>query len=375
MKLCQPPILLTLAASLPIEARPSRIQTQACSDIRYPPPLVRPPLKGGYQGHNLTAWDPPTLEHLFGIYYVTHTSHSSLASFSNLWVERYPIYPDGEDNPAGSQVEIDSWSTCAVPEATNCEDADAISTLFGHDLPVRAQGPTDKKYAAAWTYNATGPLEGKNSDLYAMIAWGIDPNGYDYVAQYETGSHPALNEKDEWTASITIASRNEKGIDGTTFTCLSSSLKQLAEELGDEEFSAMVSQIRPVHTDGRRHGEGPVECDVSCVGNRDIKFSEVKPLQHRSAENAQVTMNLAHSQARMFPVRRDRRSLLPWWGWMTIGLVFGVPFLVGLCVVVAWALCRRHRRKKLVREQRAANEFFRNRQSSSVVEPRMAQTV
>lgn len=372
MKLSTPLTFLPLVPTLTARVVLARSQSNACSSVRYPPPSVRPPPEGGYQGHNFAAWTPPPPEHLYGTYLVTHTSFDeSIPSVVNPRSERYPIYPSNEEFPAGSESEVDSWSTCDDPNTTDCKDPDAITTIFGHNVPIGAQGPTDKKYTAAWRYNATGKLEG-SSNLRAIVAWGQDHVGSDYFAQY-VGSDADV---DDVEGGINIASRSEKGLSPVTYICLTSSLKQLAEELGDTELSEIVSRIRPLRDDHRRDGEGPVECDDSCVDNKNAPAldDEAQQLQRRNKGETQCPLNVVKTRNHFYPLGYRRGHTLPWWGWMTMGLVFGLPLMGGLCIAVPIALCKGHRRRQQVRAQRAAQGPTRDRQSSSVMEPEMIQT-
>lgn len=365
------PTLSYLVMTTSAESTQLRNTDSTCSTVRYPPPSVRHPPKDGYQGHSFGEWTPPPSNSLYGIYHVTHASiEQPNSSFVNLRVERYPIFPIDKDFPAGSEAEVCSWSTCVDPEATNCEDSNAISTMFGHNIPIGAQGPTDKKYTAAWSYSAAGVLGGMVEDLHAVIAWGEDQSGSGYFAQYETGTDSDASSGD----GIIIASRNEDGMDLATYICLSSSLKQLAEELGDNELSAIVSQIKPLQHDGRRHDEGPVECDASCVNNTNSEASEVQQLQRRSSSMTQIALNTPDTRGLKYPLGGHTGGRLPWWGWMTMGLVFGIPLFGGLCIAVPIALCRGHRRRQYARAQRAALGFTHDRQLSSVAEPEMVHT-
>lgn len=349
------------------------LKSDTCSAVRYPPPSVRPPPEGGYQGHNFGQWTPPPAEYLYGTYYTTHMSYDQInSSFVNLRTERYPVFPLSQEFPAGSDAEIESWSTCSDPEAADCKDPDAVCTVFGYDIPIGAQGPTDKKYTTASSYAATGTLEGKVGGLRAIVAWGEDSDGFGYLAQYETGTDVnGFNGN-----RITIASRNQEGMTSVTYICLSSSLKQLAEELGDNELSALVSQIRPLKHDHRRDGEGPVECDASCVSNAAFDIQENSQLQRRSSPSMQLPLNIDNTETLLvYPLGGHRGGYLPWWGWVIVGCVFGIPLFGGLCIAVPIAAFRGHRRRKFARAQRAAMESTRAQDNSSVAEPQMIQTV
>lgn len=372
MKLNLPLTLLSLVTTLSAQLPPPPDLGVSCSAVRYPPPSVRSPPSGGYKGHNFGAWTPPPPDHLFGIYYISHTSYKQWAStLTNLRSERYPLIPSSKAFPTGSGSEIGSWSTCANPRDPDCEDPNAISTIFGHHIPIGALGPTDKRYTAAWKYNATGALEGKIGNLFAIVAWGEDDNSFDYFAQYETGLNFGLNNSGR---GINIGSRNPTGISPITYSCFTNSLKNLAEELGDTELSDIVSQMKPLRNDNRRNGLGPVECDDSCVENRNANYRQSQRLQPRDADQMQLPSNLVDLYNHMYPLGYTRGHKLPWWGWMTMGLVFGLPLVGGLCIAVPVALCRGHRRRKSIRAQRAAAGPTRERQESSVAEPEMVQT-
>lgn len=364
--------LFSLVTAISAQAPTPRTPGDSCSAVRYPPPSVRYPLQSGYKGHNFGAWTPPPPEHLYGIYHITHTSYEQwVSSLVNLRSERYPVVPSSKEFPAGSQSEIGSWSTCADPQASDCKDSNAISTLSGHNIPIGALGPTDTKYTAAWRYNATGTLEGKVGNLFAIVAWGQDHSGFDYFAQYQTGLNVGLSDS---SAAINIGSRNEKGISPITYICLTSSLKRLAVELEDTELYGIVSQMKPLRRDGRRSGEGPVECDIPCIENKNITNRRSQRLQSRETDQMQHPLKLVNLFTIGYPLGYTRGHTLPWWGWMTMGLVFGLPLIGGLCVAVPVALCRNHRRRKLVRAERATAGPTRDRQQSSVAEPEMIQT-
>lgn len=360
--------------TLPVRAQQLQAETSLCSAIRYPPPNVRSPPPHGYQGHNFGDWTPPSPETLYGIYYVTHSSYEyPNISVVNPRIERYPIFPVNKQFPAGSQIDIESSSLCSDPENASCTDPDAVCTTFGYDVPIGAQGPTNKKYTASWSYAATGALEGMVEGLFAIIAWGKDVDGFGYFTEYRT-----TTDTEEDSGGIIFASRNANGMSLATYSCVTTSLKQLAEELEDDELSMIVSNIKPLHHDHRRSSQGPVECDEACM-NSTLCSTDIAPqLQRRTVSSIQKTLsNADHNRRMLYPLGMRRDGYLPWWGWMTMGLVFGLPLLGGLCVAVPIALFRGHRRRQFARAQRKVQGHAQGSRSgggSSVAEPQMVQT-
>ena len=230
-------------------------------NIRYPPPSVRH-APNGYLYHDFAHWTPPDQSGVIGGGYITHASGSTWKNFRNLRVNNYRLASTDKtcaelagdtECPQGSLYNVLSWTTCNSNTSLDCDSEAARITISGFNLPIGALGPTDQKYAAAWTYYASPQFHDKSyGHRHAIIAWGVDEENASWLVNYaaDTSDRPAKGSQ----GYINIESKNVNGPSHRTTTALVEALKDLFTELQDQALYDMVDSLHRTAIDGRRSG-------------------------------------------------------------------------------------------------------------------------
>lgn len=199
------------------------------------------------------------MSHLIGIYHITHTSHDVWKNRTNLQVKRYPVdssdegcaaYANDTECPGGSLGSVLTWCTCATASELDGKDGPTVSEFSSYDIPIGALGPTDRKYTAAWRYSATERASADHGRLYAVMAWGVDEVGAEWLVEYDTEDDERRSWKGE--GSVSFLSRSDGGPADETFAALIREMRDLFAELEDTDLVEMVERVQRTKVHGRR---------------------------------------------------------------------------------------------------------------------------
>lgn len=348
MRFSKPFAALALVAAINVYSIPIHSRQFQRPWIRYPPPSVRGRPSGGYKGHRFDLWKPPPPQHLYGTYHVTHASQAVwVQSLVNLQLDFLPPFIHDGESTSGKAI-VQSWSDCAISSDPECNNQDAVETLFGYETPIALQGPTDRRHAATGNFTASGALKEIIGNLSAVLAWGFDYENHGFIVQYSTDSHDRYVSSDRRGGNIQIASRNDRGINKTTLSEILHGLRELGEALEDVEFSTISLHMNVLLHDGRRDGHGPIQCNADCRNNTLVarRYSQSKtttPIITHKKRN--LSSSTGTMQVNRIQKEKVARLHMVWWSWFIVGFVLGGPLLAAIFTVIT-GLIRSHRRQK-----------------------------
>ena len=213
-------------------------------NLRYPPTV------------NATIehiWTPPPPAWLFGNWKITYSSRPSYHALYNFQHDCYPVLPTNTSVTSGLQIDLTSFNPS--PKWSNATLNDAIVTAFGYDAPLTDLAPS------VYCFNGTGYLSSE-SNIWEETAWGYDTDGVGYRVEYETAAAGAGG------PCINVLSRGETGPSQATLNEILNGMRELYA--GNKPLLELAHNVSKLHIDGRRTGNAPVACDMSCMENADL---------------------------------------------------------------------------------------------------------